>query len=101
MAVPGPRRNNLGVGESNRSSSVYWDQEAGRFVSASTRSVGGGSSSGADLTYTGQSIFFGGPIVGGGQRGSTSVSYYQQGRSQRGGQLPVFVPSDQNQNPRL
>ncbi|KAK1431288.1 hypothetical protein QVD17_07744 [Tagetes erecta] len=101
VAITGARRNNLGVGESNRSSSVYWDQEAGRFVSASTRSVGGGSSSGTDLTYTGQSIFFGGPIVGGGQRGSTGVSYYQQGRSQRGGQLPVFVPSDQNQNPRL
>ncbi|KAM0041656.1 putative protein S-acyltransferase [Helianthus debilis subsp. tardiflorus] len=105
VAVPGPRRNNMGVGESTRSSSVYWDQEAGRFVSASTRSVGGGSSSqasGTDLSYTGQSIFFGGPLVGGGQRGSTGVSYYQQGRAQRGGQLPVFVPSDQNQNnPRL
>ncbi|KAC9923455.1 hypothetical protein E3N88_45073 [Mikania micrantha] len=48
-----------------------------------------------------QSIFFGGPLVGGGQRGPTTVSYYQQGRSQRGGQLPVFVPSEQNQNPRL
>ncbi|KAK9053474.1 hypothetical protein SSX86_030108 [Deinandra increscens subsp. villosa] len=104
MAVPGPRRNSLGVVETTRSSSVYWDQEVGRFVSASTRSVGGGSSSqasGADMTYTGQSIFFGGPLVGGGQRGSTTVSYYQQGRSQRGGQLPVFVPSEQNQNPRL
>ncbi|XP_076947900.1 protein S-acyltransferase 21-like [Bidens hawaiensis] len=103
--VPGPRRNNFGLGESTRSTSVYWDQEAGRFVSASTaRSVGGGSSSqasGTELTYTGQSIFFGGPLVGGGQRGSTAVSYYQQGRSQRGGQLPVFVPSEQNQNPRL
>ncbi|KAI3807767.1 hypothetical protein L1987_23701 [Smallanthus sonchifolius] len=102
VVLPGPRRNNLGVGESTRSSSVYWDQEAGRFVSASaTRSVGGGSSSqasGTELTYTGQSIFFGGPLVGGGQRGS---SYYQQSRSQRGGQLPVFVPREQNQNPRL
>ncbi|MFS7947319.1 putative protein S-acyltransferase [Helianthus anomalus] len=107
VAVPGPRRNNLAVGESTRSTSVYWDQEAGRFVSASTpRSVGGGGSSSqataTELTYTGQSIFFGGPLVGGGQRGSTAVSYYQQGRSQRGGQLPVFVPSEQNQNhPRL
>ncbi|KAI3762174.1 hypothetical protein L1987_52598 [Smallanthus sonchifolius] len=102
VALRGPRRNNLGVGESTRSSSVYWDQEAGRFVSASaTRSVGGGPSSqasGTELTYAGQSIFFGGPLVGGGQRGS---SYYQQGRSQRGGQLPVFVPREQNQNPRL
>lgn len=106
VGPPGPpRRNNLGVGESTRSSSVYWDQEAGRFVSASTtRNVGGESStqpSGTELTYTGQSIFFGGPLVGGGQRGSTAVNYYQQGRAQRGGQLPVFVPSEQNQNPRL
>nr|KAJ0185114.1 hypothetical protein LSAT_V11C900472440 [Lactuca sativa] len=118
-----PRRNNnnnnLGVGESTRLSSVYWDQEAGRFVSASTtRSMGGGSSSqasGSELTYTGQSIFFGGPLVGGGrggtgppggvagggQRGSGALSYYQQGRAQRGGQLPVFVPNEQNQTPRL
>ncbi|KAI3757348.1 hypothetical protein L6452_04884 [Arctium lappa] len=114
VAVPPPaRRNNLGVGESTRSSSVYWDQEAGRFVSGSTtRSMGGSSSqaSGTELTYTGQSIFFGGPLVGGGrngggggdpQRGPTTLSYYQQGRSQRGGQLPVFVPSEQNQTPRL
>nr|XP_043615551.1 protein S-acyltransferase 21-like [Erigeron canadensis] len=111
-AAPPPRRNNLGVGENTRSSSVYWDQEAGRFVSASTtRSMGGTSSqaSGAELTYTGQSIFFGGPLVGngrtggvaGGGRGSATGSYYQQGRTQRGGQLPVFVPSEQSQTPRL
>lgn len=106
------RRTDLGVPESTRSS-VYWDQEAGRFVSAATRSVGSSSQvSGTELTYTGQSIFFGGPLVneqlnrggrnvgsgaGGTERGSTS-SYYQQGRSQRGGQLPVFVPSDSQQN---
>ncbi|KAI3507167.1 hypothetical protein L1887_22003 [Cichorium endivia] len=117
VVAPPPRRNNLGAGESTRSSSVYWDQEAGRFVSGSTtRSMGGGSSSqasGSELTYSGQSIFFGGPLVGGGrngppgggggggpQRGSTTLSYYQQGRSQRGGQLPVFVPNEQNQTPR-
>ncbi|KAL7154505.1 hypothetical protein ABFS83_03G006100 [Erythranthe nasuta] len=86
--------------------SVYWDPEAGRFVSSA------GRVSGTELTYTGQSIFFGGPLVneggtgasgrsisgggGGPQRGSSS-SYYQQGRSQRGGQLPVFVPSDSQQ----
>lgn len=93
--------------------SVFWHQEAGRFVSANT---GSSASSlqvpGAELTYTGQSIFFGGPLVNeplargtrsgssiaaGPQRSSTS-SYYQQGRSQRGGQLPVFVPSDSQQN---
>ncbi|KAL3830533.1 hypothetical protein ACJIZ3_019335 [Penstemon smallii] len=92
----------------NMKSSVYWDPEAGRFVSAATRSVGSGS--GTELTYTGQSIFFGGPLVneqssrpgglvsGGQQRSSSTSSYYQQGRSQRGGQLPVFVPSDSQQN---
>ncbi|KAL4557591.1 hypothetical protein LXL04_035775 [Taraxacum kok-saghyz] len=74
VAVAGPprRNNNLGVGGSG-SGSVYWDQEAGRFVSASsTRSMGGGSSSqasGSELTYTGQSIFYGGPLGGGGRNG--------------------------------
>ncbi|XP_071703915.1 protein S-acyltransferase 21-like [Rutidosis leptorrhynchoides] len=107
-----PRRN---INEGTRSSSVYWDQEAGRFVSAATaKNVGGGSSlqgSGAELTYTGQSIFFGGPLVGpssssGGPHrelttnttvSTNTSSYYQQGRSHRGGQLPVFVPSDSSQ----
>jgi hypothetical protein len=99
------RNNNLGLAENTRSS-VYWDQEAGRFVSSSSRGFG------SELLYTGQSIFFGGPVVNeqpprGSRsgssgaasldRGSTS-SYYQQGRSQRGGQLPVFVPSDSRQN---
>ncbi|XP_047325570.1 protein S-acyltransferase 21-like [Impatiens glandulifera] len=105
--------NNLGPAENSRSS-VFWDQEAGRFVSAATRSVGSSSSNapGAELLYTGQSIFFGGPLVNGQSsrgvarnnvsgaagRGQTSGSYYQHmGRTQRGGQLPVFVPSDSNQ----
>ncbi|CAK9180322.1 unnamed protein product [Ilex paraguariensis] len=107
-----PMRRNVGAAENSRSS-VFWDQEAGRFVSAATRSVGSSSHvSGTELTYTGQSIFFGGPLVSeessrgtrigsslpaGPDRGSTS-SYYQQGRSQRGGQLPVFVPSDSQQH---
>ncbi|XP_051124454.1 protein S-acyltransferase 21 [Andrographis paniculata] len=95
-------------------SSVYWDPEAGRFVSSATRSIGGSSSQtcGAttELTYTGPSIFFGGPLVSeqagrgarsalppGASQRSSSSSYYQQGRSQRGGQLPVFVPSDSQQ----
>ncbi|KAL5705996.1 protein S-acyltransferase [Ranunculus cassubicifolius] len=91
---------------------VYWDQEAGRFrtagSSSSTTQVGG-----TELVYTGQSIFFGGPITnqqtarsttrdGGGsnglERGFTTANYYQQGRSGRGGQLPVFVPSDSHVN---
>ncbi|KAL2506015.1 Protein S-acyltransferase 21 [Abeliophyllum distichum] len=106
------RKNNLGITE-NVKSSVFWDPEAGRFVSAATRNVGSSSqATAAELTYTGQSIFFGGPLmneqVSRGARGGTSLpigpqrsstsSYYQQGRSQRGGQLPVFVPSDSQQN---
>ncbi|KAG8377241.1 hypothetical protein BUALT_Bualt08G0007800 [Buddleja alternifolia] len=106
------RKNNLGISE-NGKSSVYWDPEAGRFVSSATRNVVGSSSSATELTYTGQSIFFGGPLVNedlnrgvmrsgssisvGGPQRSTTSSYYQQGRSQRGGQLPVFVPSDSQQ----
>ncbi|KAM7518074.1 hypothetical protein LguiB_017036 [Lonicera macranthoides] len=106
-------RNIAGVGENTRSS-VYWDQEAGRFVSAATRSAVGSFSQvpGAELTYTGQSIFFGGPLLSEqSSRGARNVgplpagvgrgytaNYYQQGRSQRGGQLPVFVPSDSQQN---
>lgn len=100
-----PNRKNSGAAESTRSS-VYWDQEAGRFVSSS-KGVGSSQIPGAELLYTGQSIFFSGPLVneqpyrgtGSGivaanrERGSTS-NYYQQGRSQRGGQLPVFLPSD-------
>ncbi|KAK9270790.1 hypothetical protein L1049_026375 [Liquidambar formosana] len=104
------RKNNLGAAENSRSS-VFWDPEAGRFMSTTSR--GGGSTSqvpGTELLYTGQSIFFGGPLVNeqtirgtrdggssGVERGSTT-SNYQQGRSYRGGQLPVFVPSDSQQN---
>ncbi|KAF6154306.1 hypothetical protein GIB67_026762 [Kingdonia uniflora] len=99
---------NGGAAESS-SSSVFWDQEAGRFVSATW--TNGSSSSqvaGRELLYTGQSIFFGGPLTSEGSdrgssastilgRGSTS-SQYQQGRSGRRGNLPVFVPSDSHTN---
>ncbi|KAF9686590.1 hypothetical protein SADUNF_Sadunf02G0005100 [Salix dunnii] len=105
-----PMRRNLGAAENMRTT-VYWDPEAGRFVS-STR--GAGSSSqvrGTELLYTDQSIFFGGPLVSeqlsrgrtGGSLGPSqdrgpASSHYQQSRSQRGSQLPVFVPSDSQQN---
>ncbi|XAR64276.1 Protein S-acyltransferase [Bertholletia excelsa] len=107
-----PRRNNLGAADNSRSS-VFWDQEAGRFVSAATRSVGSSQGSGTELLCTSQSIFFSGPLVneqlnrgqrsGGSlpsatERGGPMPSFYQQGRSQRGSQLPVFVPSDSHQN---
>ena len=105
------RKNYLGSGGNSRSS-VFWDQEAGRFVSSSSSSAAGAGQAPrtTELTYSGQSIFFGGPLMNeqpasGGrnpgfrsasmERASSSSSYYyQQGRSQRGGQLPVFVPSD-------
>ncbi|XP_057502621.1 protein S-acyltransferase 21-like isoform X1 [Actinidia eriantha] len=109
------RKNNLGATESSRSS-VFWDQEAGHFVSAATRSVGLAQVSGTELSWTGQSIFFGGPLMNeevnrrprngssmpaAPEIGHTSSYYQQQGRSQRGGQLPVFVPSDSQQQNQL
>lgn len=105
-----PMKKNLGAAESSKNS-VFWDPEAGRFVSSSTKNAGTSQVPGAELLYAGQSIFYGGPVVneqlmrgtrsGSWQatsvdRGSTS-SHYQQGRSQRGHQLPVFVPSESQQ----
>lgn len=108
------RRNNT-FATVNTRSSIYWNHDAGRFVSASTQNVSSSSQvpPGPELTYTGQSIFYAGPlgneqlnrgtrnIISSGSansdRGPTS-SYYQQGRTQRGGQLPVFTPRDSQQN---
>nr|GMD43575.1 protein S-acyltransferase 21 [Ipomoea batatas] len=113
------RKSGLGVPENPRTT-VVWDQDAGRFVSTATKSVAASSSqhsAGTELTYTGQSIFFGGPLssnepLSRGMRGGSGTAassagshrnavpnYFQQGRSQRGGQLPVFVPSDSRQDP--
>ncbi|CAN1315746.1 Protein S-acyltransferase 21 [Linum perenne] len=87
-----------------------WDPEAGRFVSSTSRGVGssnagGGNGASSQVPGTEQSIFYGGPIVGQQQHGSRvgigerGLMSGHQGRSQRGGQLPVFVPSDyHNQN---
>lgn len=110
-----PIRKNEGAVAEGSKPSVFWDQEAGRFVSSAYKSTGSSSQIvGTELLYTGQSIFFGGPLVNpqaarsstrdgsssgsaGLERGYTA-SYYQQGRSNRGGQLPVFVPSDSHVN---
>lgn len=106
-----PPRRNLGASESSRNS-VFWDPEASRFVSSASRSVGSSEVPPAELSYTGQSIFYGGPLVNEqdsrGVRTASStpsamerggnLSLYQQGRSHRGGQLPVFVPSDYQEN---
>ncbi|ONK71173.1 uncharacterized protein A4U43_C04F5560 [Asparagus officinalis] len=85
---------------SNLSSSVYWDQEAGRFVSSQNNSASSSRvrvGNQTELLYTGQSIFFGGPLLGGG----TDRSLQRQngagggGESGRGSQqLPVFLPRD-------
>ncbi|KAJ8762290.1 hypothetical protein K2173_007447 [Erythroxylum novogranatense] len=95
--------------------SVYWDQEAGRFMSSSSSSRGTPTSSQVqrtELFYAGQSIFFGGPLLneqvsretGGGSSMASGLNrgyltgHYRLGRSRRDGQLPVFVPSDSQQN---
>eukprot|EP00268_Persea_americana_P053322 TRINITY_DN6023_c0_g1_i2.p1 TRINITY_DN6023_c0_g1~~TRINITY_DN6023_c0_g1_i2.p1 ORF type:complete len:648 (+),score=116.49 TRINITY_DN6023_c0_g1_i2:412-2355(+) len=114
-----PNRKNNNSAE-NPSSSVYWDQEAGRFMpmpAARSDSRGLENTSGSssqvvrpELVYTGQSIFFGGPLLNeGSARSSRTVGLIktamdrasslnvQQGRSERGrgsSQLPVFVPTN-------
>ncbi|WOG97699.1 hypothetical protein DCAR_0417040 [Daucus carota subsp. sativus] len=113
-ASPVPMRRNNPVFTSNTRSSIYYDEDAGRFVSASTQNVSSSSQvpPGPELTYTCQSIFYGGPLVNeqlsrgtrnlsAGSASSDRVptpSYYQQSRAQRGGQLPVFNPGDSQQN---
>lgn len=103
------RRRNLSGSEKGRAV-VFWDQEAGRFVPSSATSLAGGTPGqipGGELPCTGQSIFFGGPLVNeGSSRGSSGGSsgavadrgslpnHYQQSRGQRGGQLLVFLPND-------
>ncbi|GJN01935.1 hypothetical protein PR202_ga19240 [Eleusine coracana subsp. coracana] len=77
-------------------SSVYWDPEAGRFVSAQANQGVSSRLGRPDLLYTGQSIFFGGPLIA----DPAARSFRDPGgSSQRSGgprphQLPVFVPSD-------
>ncbi|TKY75353.1 S-acyltransferase 21 [Spatholobus suberectus] len=107
-----PMRSNTLAVSDNRRSSVFWDQAAGRFVSSSSRGPGSSQISGTELLYTGRSIFFGSPVVNEqpttGTRISSSVPGipdrdstlrdFQQGRSHRGGQLPVFVPGYSQQN---
>lgn len=105
------RNNSLAVLEDRRSS-VFWDQAAGRFVPNPSRAQGSSQIPGTELTYSGRSIFFGSPAVSeqsnAGTRNSSSVAGvsdrdntirdFQQGRSHRGAQLPVFVPSYSQQN---
>ncbi|CAI0381622.1 unnamed protein product, partial [Linum tenue] len=76
VAAAGRRNNNVGgggVGMESMRATGHWDSDAGRFVPSSTPRVGGVASAnnasasqvpGAELLYTEQSIFFGGPVVG-------------------------------------
>ncbi|CAM0903174.1 unnamed protein product [Alopecurus aequalis] len=76
-------------------SSVYWDQEAGRFMSAQANQGPSSRAGRPDLVYTGQSIFFGGPLMA----DSATRSFRDPGSSQRSSgvsrphQLPVFIPT--------
>lgn len=101
------RNNSLAIAE-NRRSSVFWDQEAGRFVTSSGHSSS--QTYGTELLYTGRSIFYGSPVVNeepsGGTRNSRLVggnvdTYgdFQQSRSHRVRDgLPVFVPASSQQS---
>lgn len=98
-ATQEPPRRHPGAPESSRNS-VFWDPQAGRFVSSSSRSSGSSQAPpGTELLYTGQSIFFGGPLVNEqANRGTTRSSGSASSRPQRGGQLPVFAPSESQQD---
>ncbi|ESQ51962.1 hypothetical protein EUTSA_v10016452mg [Eutrema salsugineum] len=78
-------------------SSVVWDPEAGRFVSSSQipgtglmDSGGGPLAANERLNNITSSRSDGSRRV----RGNPLTGYFQQVRSQRGGQLPVFMPTD-------
>ncbi|KAL5213718.1 hypothetical protein ABZP36_002870 [Zizania latifolia] len=98
VAVSEINTRRFGAANAERSSrsSVQWDQEAGRFVSAQANQGSSSRFGRADLLYTGQSIFFGGPLM---TDPATRSFRDPGGSSQRSGasrphQLPVFVPSD-------
>ncbi|CAE6027612.1 unnamed protein product [Arabidopsis arenosa] len=77
---------------SSDESSVVWDPEAGRFVSSS-RIPGtdfGGSLGNERLNTITSSVTDGSRRA----RGNPLTGYFQQVRSQRGDQLPVFMPTD-------
>ncbi|XP_003580403.1 protein S-acyltransferase 21 isoform X3 [Brachypodium distachyon] len=81
-------------------SSVYWDQEAGRFMSAQPNQGSSSRVGRPDLLYTGQSIFFGGPLMA----DPTTRSFRDPGGSSqrsavsRPHQLPVFIPTDRRKD---
>ncbi|KAK9129200.1 hypothetical protein Sjap_009687 [Stephania japonica] len=86
-----PNKQTSGAATESSKSSVFWDQEAGRFVSAASRTAGPSSHcAGSELLYTGQSIFFGGPLVNDRLlRGSASVG------SERGSASAIICRAEQ------
>ncbi|KAJ0974509.1 hypothetical protein J5N97_016474 [Dioscorea zingiberensis] len=83
----------------NSRTSVYWDQNAGRFVSSQSTTGSSSQCARTELTYTGHSIFFGGPVLAGNAaKGSGSAGAPNHrlglGRGRGSDQLPLFVPSD-------
>ncbi|KAM0950234.1 putative protein S-acyltransferase [Dioscorea sansibarensis] len=84
----------------NSRTAVYWDQNAGRFVSSQSTTGSSSHSARTELTYTGHSIFFGSPVLGGNV--AKSSSNFDAANNRLGGlvrgrgsdQLPLFVPSD-------
>lgn len=140
LFLSGPAPANFLLRDVNKRTSVVWDQEAGRYVSVlvsasearnrpflhvSNANVGPGPSNSDNraaakpppvqqqsekLTYTGDSIFFSGPVFGApikdGLRGSGSRAPLslppREPRFRRdagSNQLPVFVPGGLEQNP--
>lgn len=93
------KTNNMNALENSRTL-VYWDQNAGRFVSSQCTTGSSSQSARTELTYTGHSIFFGGPVWAGNVAKSSSnfdVANNRPGQLVRGrgsDQLPLFVPSD-------
>lgn len=82
------RNSRLAIAEDGRSS-VFWDQEAGRFVASSGHSSS--QISGRELLYTEHSIFYGSPVVNERPTG-------EAGNVGRGDRLPVFVAGYSQQN---
>ncbi|KAG2308959.1 hypothetical protein Bca52824_028707 [Brassica carinata] len=101
-AAAAARRNNMATSDE---SSVVWDPEAGRFVSSSLQTPatelaafgGGPLAANERLSSVTSSGSDGSRRVG----GNALTGYFQQVRSQRGGQLPVFMPSDSQMHRHL
>lgn len=101
-----PRKSSTSMVAGSSRATVYWDPEAGRFVSSQCTPRSAAQGPRPELLCTEQSIFFGGPLISETTARSFrhgSASNQRQGsldRSRGSRQLPVFVPSD-SQNDQL